>query len=409
MSASPSRTRLFWQRLRLPAVLLLVVVLVVWWMREPATEVEVGLVDRGPVRVTVDEVGTTRVRHHAEVHATVTGRWVPGNFEAGDVLQVGAVLGTMYPAPLDGSMRAQAEARASAAAAAVRAGEAGVEQAGTMRADAARTRGRMEQVGAAGGVSTEAVERAQDAAAAADEAYKAARARLDALHAEWEAARAMLRVDRTGGIVVRASSAGSLLQWNEPHERVLLAGSPLARIGDPGDIEVLVPLLTTDAAQVQVGAAAVVRFGTNTTEGATMARPGHSDTIPATVRRIEPTAFAKVSALGVEEQRVQVLVGVAPASLRGLSLGDQYRASVRITIAHAPSVVRVPVSALVRDGQSWYVWTVEGGHTRRRDVRVGLRNAEYAEIRDGLDERAMVVRYPGETIHDGGRVRVPSS
>jgi HlyD family secretion protein len=111
----------------------------------------------------------------------------------------------------------------------------------------------------------------------------------------------------------------------------------------------------------------------------------------------------------VEEQRVQVLVGVAPASLRGLSLGDQYRASVRITIAHAPSVVRVPVSALVRDGQSWYVWTVEGGHTRRRDVRVGLRNAEYAEIRDGLDERAMVVRYPGETIHDGGRVRVPSS
>lgn len=407
MSASPSRTRIFWQRLRMPAVLLLVVVLVVWWMRDPAPEVEVGLVDRGPVRVTVDEVGTTRIRHHAEVHATVMGRWVPGAFEVGDVLQAGAVLGTMYPAPLDGATRAQAEARAAAAAATMRAGKAELEQAGTIRADAVRTRRRMEQVGAVGGVSTEAVERAQDAAAAAGEAYEAAWARLDALQADWEAARAVLRIDRAGGIVVRAPSAGSLLQWNEPHERVLAAGAPLARIGDPGDIDVLVPLLTSDAAQVNIGASAIVRISASDANRADTDRGARADGIPGAVQRIEPTAFTKVSALGVEEQRVWVIVGIPHDSLRGASIGDQFRAEVSIVVAETSSALRVPVSALVHDGATWHVWAVTEGRATRHTVRLGLRNADHAAIHNGLEEGDMVIRYPGETVREGARIKNP--
>jgi HlyD family secretion protein len=181
-----------------------------------------------------------------------------------------------------------------------------------------------------------------------------------------------------------------LLRLHEEHERVVPVGAPLAQVGDPADLEIVVPLLTADAARVKPGAPVRVTTG-----------PG-SDTLVARVRLVEPAAYTKLSPLGVEEQRVNV-IGRFDRPQAGL--GDGFRVDARVTVAEVPDAVIVPVSALVRHGEEWRAFVVEAGRARSRVVTLGARAGDAAQVLAGLEPGARVVAYPGERVLEGSRVR----
>ena len=183
-----------------------------------------------------------------------------------------------------------------------------------------------------------------------------------------------------------------VLQRLHDSEGVIGAGTPLLVIGDPRDLEVVTDLLSTDAVRVQPGATA-------TLEGW-----GGESRVAARVRRVEPSGFTKVSTLGVEEQRVNVvleLVNLADAA----SLGDGYRVDVRIVLWQAQDVLKVPTSALFRAGAQWAAYAVSGGRAVRTGVRIGHQTSTEAEVLAGLDDNAAVIVHPGDLVQDGGRVR----
>lgn len=355
-------------------------------------DVEVAEVTQGPLRVTVSEAGTTRVRGHADVNAPVAGRWVPMALRAGDPVRAGDVLGLLHPAPMDASAQAQARAHVGAAEAAVREAEAAVTALQTAFDEATRTRLRAERVAAAGGMAPQEVERARDAVVERRSALEGATMRASAASFELRAARAVVAPFAGNHSAVRIVSpvGGTLLQLFEEHERVVAPGTPLAEVGDARDLEVLIPMLTEDAARVQPGATVTMAFGTG------------GDSVMGRVTRVEPSAFTKVSALGVEEQRVNVIAS-APATKA--HVGAQYRVQAKVTVWESSRAVRVPVAALVRDGERWFVFVQEQARARRRDVAIGERNDELAEVKSGLVPGARVVRYPDDQLTDGTRIR----
>lgn len=361
--------------------------------RERPLEVETAVVSRGTLRVTIDEEGTTRVRGHEDVNAPVSGRWVPASVHVGDPVVRGGAIGLLYPAPLDPRLREEARAGLGAAESAVGEADARVAAAQAALDEAERTLGRIEKVATAGGASRQEVDRARTAAAAGRNERDAARKRAEA--ARFDVARARASLDARGGdggaaLVVRAPIRGVLLRVHEEHEHVVSAGAPLAQVGDPADLEIVVPLLTADAARVQPGA--VVRVTTG---------PG-SDTLVARVRLVEPAAYTKLSPLGVEEQRVNVIARFARAQA---GLGDGFRVDARVTVAELPDAVIVPVSALVRHGEEWSTFVVDAGRARSRALTLGARAGDAAQVLGGLEPGTRVVAYPGERVVDGSRVR----
>jgi HlyD family secretion protein len=199
----------------------------------------------------------------------------------------------------------------------------------------------------------------------------------------------------TGRVVsVTAPVEGVVLKRLRESETVVPAGDPLIEIGDPSGLEIVADLLSTDAVRVKVGARAFVE------------QWGGDRPLEARVRRIEPAGFMKISALGVEEQRVNVVLDFVESSpATRAALGDGYRVEVRVVIWESPNVVQVPTSALFRHGEQWAVYVFEGGRARRTLVELGHQTGQYAEVRSGLDEGARVILHPGDTLVDGARVR----
>lgn len=356
--------------------------------------VDLGAVTKGTLTVTVDEEGTTRVRRHEDVSAPVAGIFVPAAPRAGDRVAAGATLGTIRPAPLDSEAVRQARARITAGEAAVSAAESQKRAAQATMDEAQVVFGRRERLAATGGVSQEELERARLELSGARDGRDAASAHLEAARAELAAARAVLDVRRgsTGerAIVVRAPIGGVVLRLIEEHERAVPPGALLAQVGEPADLEIVIPLLTADAARVKPGAA--VTF----TAGAGEA-PLH-----ATVTVIEPAAFTKLSPLGVQEQRVNVIAKVAgPAN----GLGDAFRVDARITVQEVRDAVIVPSAALVRHGEAWTAWAVQGGRAMPREVTIGPRARDGVAVRTGLSPGDSVVLYPPEALTSGARVR----
>ena len=374
----------------------LALVAVTWWTvgRQQPIDVDVSLASTGPLRVVVDEDGTTRVRGHADVSAPVGGRWVPSRLRAGDAVDAGTLLGVLHPSPLDATAQQQARARLGAAEAAVRESETRVVAARTALDEAKRTLARVERLEAAGGMAPQELERARDAVTARDGDHEVARLRVTATRFERDAARSV--VISIGGernaLRVVAPTAGRVLRVFEEHERVLPPGAPLVEVGDPRDLEVVIPLRTSDAARVQVGAPVSLTFRTG------------GDTIHGRVSRIEPAAFTKVSALGVEEQRVNVIV-TAPST--DVHVGDHYRVYARVTVWSSENVLRVPTGALVRDGVQFIVYVIEQGRAVPRPVTIGERGAELVEVRSGLTDGARVIVYPDDLVRPGVRVNEP--
>jgi HlyD family secretion protein len=378
-----------------------------WWaMRPAAVPVEIGAVTRGPLQLSVDEEGETRVRQRFVVAAPATGRLLRVALDEGDAVAVDDVVAQIVPAPLDPRDRAAAEARLEAAEDARRGAEARASLAQAALAQAERDLERAERLREAGARSDEEVERARLERTRTLREREAARFATAAAEHEADAARAVLMASRanpnelalvddpcaTPGVCidVRAPVAGHVLRVHEESERVVLSGAPLLELGDPKAIEIVVDVLSADAVKIRPGAELWVEDW------------GGDRPLRATVRRVEPSGFTKVSALGVEEQRVNVIGDFADTPD---GLGDGFRIEARIVVWQADDVLRVPSSALFRHGDGWAVFVMDGGVARRREVEVGARGPFEAELRGGLEEGESVVLHPSDRLGEGVRVK----
>jgi HlyD family secretion protein len=380
------------------AVGVAVVAAIAFAVRSPAVAVETGRVTRGDLKVTIEEEGKTRVRNRFVVSTPAAGLVYRVTLKEGDPVSVGAVVARVEPLPLDERSREQARARLRSAEAAERASTARVRQAKEALAQSQRDHRRADELAQRGLRSPQEREQAELAEATRARDLEAARFAATAAAFEAEAERAALlepgqrASSGTPGIGIRSPVAGRVLRVVQESERSLPAGSPVVEVGDPAELEIVVDLLSSDAVRVSPGAPLEVEGG----DGRRLR--GH-------VRTIEPSAFTKVSALGVEEQRVNVVgdLDEAPGPL-----GDGYRVDARITLWDGKAVLKAPVSALFRSGVRWEAFVVEGNRARLREVEVGRRSETEAEITRGLQLGDTVILHPTDRISGGVRVRTLS-
>ncbi|MFO0396331.1 MAG: efflux RND transporter periplasmic adaptor subunit [Gemmatimonadota bacterium] len=351
---------------------------------------DLAVATRGAVAETVDEQGATRVRWHEDVSAPVSGRWQPRALSVGDAVPAGAALGVIEPAPRDAQAEAQLRARLGVARAANAAAEAAASAARGAAEAAARELARGQRLADSGGLAAAELDRLRTLDAARRDERTAAAARVREAAFALREVEAALAPGATQRTPVRAPRAGVVLRRHEEHDRVVLAGTPLVQLGDPAGPELVVPVLTADAARIRPGMPATARLSL---DGAPL---------PATVARVEPAAFAKVSPLGVEEQRVNV---VLRAGEGWPVVGDAFRVDVRIRVRELADAVSVPVGALVRHDSAWAVFVVRGRRVTRQAVTLALQGRDRAAIATGLAAGDTVVVYPGDDIADGVRLR----
>ena len=368
----------------------------VGYLLAPApVEVDVAPVAEGALMVTVDEDGETRAHDRFVVGAPVAGRVARIELHEGDPVKEGQVVAQIWPLPLSARERDEQLARISAAQALSREASEQVRRAQAEHDQATRERRRVDALVKEGFVSPQAAEQAKVLEVTSANALEAARYRARSAEAELRAARAaLLAIGAPAGaqaaVSLRSPVSGRVLRIPEKSERVVASGTPLLVLGDPARLEVVADVLSTDAVRVRPGMPVLL-------EGWGGERP-----LRAVVRVVEPYAFTKVSALGVEEQRVNVVADfVDPPG----PLGDAYRVDARIVVWSADKVLKAPASALFRSGDGWAAFVVEGGRARRREVQVGERSARQAQILGGLKAGDLVIRYPSNEISDGIRVR----
>jgi HlyD family secretion protein len=368
-------------------------------LRPAPIGVEVAEVTRGPFLAEVEEDGRTRVRDRYIVSTPVAGRVLRIAVRAGDAVVRDEEVASVLAAPaalLSARARREAEERLGAAEAMLETASALVERAAAQREQAATDAVRARALQAHGATPLQALERAELALRTAERDAVAANRRFHAAEHELAQARAVLeRADILGDgperRPIRAPLSGRVLRLLQESEAVVAAGTPLLELGDPSDLEVIVDVLTTEATGILPGAAVAIEgWGGPALEGR--------------VRQVEPGAFTKISALGVEEQRVWVVIDlVAPRESWG-GLGDGYRVDARIVVARIEDAVLVPVGALFRRGPHWTVFVLgSDGRARERQVIIGRRGPQLAELRQGLLPGERVVVYPPSMLRDGGR------
>lgn len=372
-------------------------------LRTPPVPVELGSVSRGPMTVTVDDLGETRVTNLYIVSAPVSGQLLRVPLKPGTlVLPRTTVLAHIVPAdpaPLDPRTNAQIIAHIRALEAQVTVAEARIREARATQALAERELKRTEALSLRGFVAQATLDRAgserdrsRAALAQATEAADVARHDLAATRATLITAGGPAR--GRGAVAVTSPVAGYVLRVSQESARVVSAGTPLVEIGDPEQLEMVTDLLSDDAVRVRPGAPVLIEhWGGN--------RP-----LRGTVRLVEPYGFLKISALGVEEQRVNVIMDFDDPRKAWERLGHGYRATVRIALWSARDVVRVPVGALFRTGSQWSVFVVDDdGRAQLARIEVDHMNDEVAEVRRGLEPGSRVILHPGDKVGDGVKVK----
>jgi HlyD family secretion protein len=365
------------------AMAILVTALVVLWLMWPhPIEVDTATIDRGEVRLDLVDQGRTRMHDIYVVSAPVAGRVLRVEVEPGDQVMVNSIVARMTRTAagfLDTRSDLQARAAVDAAAAQLRAAETELDLA---RRDDVRTRDLAAQHLVAVAVAD-----------ASQARLKAAQAARDAAEAELARARsALLPADRTesGSVAVRSPVTGTVLSIPQKSENVVAAGSPLVQVGDPSRIEVVAEFLSQDAVRMRPGQHAFIEnWG-----GAPLA---------ATVDRVEPVAHLKVSALGVEEQRTNVILQFKdPAAAR--TFGHDFRVDARVTVEEAPDAPRVPLGALFRHADGWATYKVVADHAVLAPLETGISDESYRVVNAGLDVGDTVILFPDPQVADGVHV-----
>jgi HlyD family secretion protein len=348
----------------------------------------------------VDEEGMTRVKNRYVVAAPVAGQLRRIDWKAGAVVEAGktvlAILEGSGADFLDARSQAQAEARVRATEAAREAMVAQRERAKAAARMYAGDLDRQKRLLAEKVLSSQEFDLAQMRARMAEQEERAAEFSLKVAEFELQQARAVLSRSRAGGaaesLVITSPVSGRILRIMQESERVVPGGFPLMEVGDPTDLEVRIEVLSRDGVAIQPGAR--VR----------LEQWGGADPLTARVRLVEPSAFTKISALGVEEQRVYVVADFTDPLEKRLTLGDSYRVEARVVVWESAAALRAPAGALFQRGGVWQTFTIEGNTARLRTVKVGRSNGVESEVIDGLPEGAQVVVYPGDKVADGMRV-----
>lgn len=394
----------------------LAVALGVWLAMQPQpADVDVAEITRGPLVVTVRDDGRTRIRERYVVSSPLSGRLLRITLDPGDRVEAGETLLTTleptYASMLDPREAAQAQAR-------VRAAEARLKRAAPLLKSAEETlqhaeaeMARLQKLVDRSAAAQQGLDTQVLAFRKAGHEYEAARFELEVAQYELEVARAALvrtggeRAEDTDGNVDESEAApeqafpiyspisGSVLRVFQESSTVVQAGERIMEVGDPADLEIEADVLSTAAVRIAPGARVMID------------QWGGDRMLAGEVRLVEPSAFTKVSALGIEEQRVNVIIDLHETAEGLPQLGDGYRVEVSIVEWGGDDVLRVPAGALFRSGDSWAVYVVRGSKAAETKIRIGHRNDEFAEVREGISEGDTVVLYPRDRVEHGTVVR----
>lgn len=380
----------------------------VWVMMPEAVPVETALASKGRFVASVDEDGKTQVRERYVVAAPLAGRLGRVRFKVGDQIRVDDALATITPSPaplLDPRSRNEAEQRLGTTEANLERAKAVVERARAQSEQANTDLARAKTLTQSGAATTQALERAELAVRVTDRDLRAAEFLNHAAEHELSQMRALLaRYSNNSGETpeswtVAAPVAGVVLKVAQESETIVQPGTPLVDIGDPRDLEVVVDVLSTDAVDINPGAEVKIIHW------------GGQGTLSGRVRRVEPAAFTKISTLGVEEQRVNVLIDLVSNPDEWSRLGDAYQIDAQIVVFTQDDVTIVPAGALFRRGDQWSVYVVKDGRAELREVQILRRSGRVAAAASGLNQGESVIVYPSDRVASGVRVglRPPSN
>jgi HlyD family secretion protein len=385
------------------ALALLLVAGLAWAFWPSPPEVEVASVTRGRFERAVQEDGKTRVRERYIVSATVAGHLSRIQLVQGDSVARGAAVASispLAPALLDARSQAEQAARVGAAEAGVAQAQASVAAASVAlaqsRQDGLRNAALVRQgfVSAAQGDTVRLAEQLRTTELqAAQQTQTAARFALEQTRVPLRPLGTSSPTGSRMGVVVTSPVAGKVLKVLQQSEGVVLAGTGLLEVGDPAALEAVVDILTEEAAQVVPGTPVQ------------LLNWGGAGVLQGRVRYVEPAAFTKVSALGVEEQRVNVIVDITTPAATWRGLGDGFKMDVRVLVQVVDDALMVPVSALFPIGSRSGVFVLDGDHVRLREVVVQARNGTHAWVPEGLPLDTRVVVYPDIKLQDGAKVK----
>jgi HlyD family secretion protein len=382
------------KRVFMTLVAAVAVIFIALAFRPKPVEVEATRVVKGPLQVTVDEDGETRAHDRFTLAAPIAGRLSRIEFHEGDQVGPETTLATISPLPLDAREVAEIRARIQSAEARKREAEEQLARWENDHAQARRELNRVRLLAKDRLIAQQEYEKAESKQASTSKEVEAAKFRLQSAAADVQREEAGLvsleaQQNQSGKLVViRPPARCRILRILEKSERVVPFGTPIIVLSNPQKIEIVVDLLSTDAVKVKPGALVIIEnWG--------------GSPLRARVRIVEPYAFTKVSALGIEEQRANVIADFIDSPD---GLGDGYRVDTRIVIWEGAGLLKVPASALFRVGDEWSTFVIENGRTRLLPVEVGHRNASEAEVVKGLNEGAEVIVHPANDLKDGARV-----
>jgi HlyD family secretion protein len=373
---------------------------VVLALRPRPVPVEVASATRGPLVVAVEESGVTRVKDRYVVSAPVSGHLSRLALEPGDPVKEGDPLAVIVPASsplLDERARAEAEGRLSAALATLQQARAQASRAAVARELSDRDLARVRALEASGSVAGQALDQADFEARMRAQDVASSEFAVKVAGEEVRIARATLGKGADAGahdrhVNVLAPVSGRVLRVHQKSAGVVQAGAPLVEVGDPTALEIVVDLLTTDAVHIAEGTPATIDGW------------GGAGQLGSRVRRIEPSAFTRPSALGVDEQRVNVVLALTDPRDEWAALADGYRVEARLVVWRGEDVVKVPQGAVFRRGDAWAVFALERGVARLVPVVVGHRGDTEVEVVSGLSPGAAVAVHPGDRVKDGVKV-----
>ncbi|UZJ42668.1 efflux RND transporter periplasmic adaptor subunit [Prosthecochloris sp. SCSIO W1101] len=379
------------QRITAISILALVGILI-FVMKPSPLEVDAESIRRGTLIVTLDGEGMTRVRNGFTIASPVNGRVERIILDEGDFVRKNSVVARVTPPPLNTREFEEADARARSAKAVFEAARAHEREVRVDLDQAVRKYNRYQNLYRKGAVSAEAFEEVRTSWQMLQKQHQAAQLSVESARYDLEAALSLIDKSARGNTIdVFAPDSGRVLRVFEKSERVVSAGTPLVEIGNPGDIEVVIDVLSSDAVRVERGMnVRIEEWGGRTA-------------LEGSVKTVEPAAFTKISSLGIEEKRVNIIVDLEEPESR---LGDNYRIQAKIILWQGEGILQVPISSIFRGDQGWNVFVIKKGKAVRQPITIGMRGTYYAEVLDGLEEEDVVVVHPTNDLEEGMRVKV---
>jgi len=384
-------------------VVSVVVAATIYGFLPKTVEVDLVAASRGPLQVTIEEEGRTRLKERFVISAPTAGYMRRIDARVGDLVRKGAAVVALEPLrsqPLDPRSRAEAEATVSAAQAGL---NAAIDKERAATADADYLEKRLERIAnlySKRYVAQDQLDQTTAEAKRARAVQSSAKAAVDVSRSELERAKTVLKSFPSGGKAEKANTvyvsspvSGSVIKIYRESEGAVNVGEPLLEIGDANKLEVRIELLSSDAVKIKKGGAVLFK------------RWGGEGTLTGMVRIVEPAGFTKVSSLGVEEQRVLVIAEITSPPETWRLLGDGYRLEAHFVIWEGKDVLQIPASVLFRSGKEWAVFVEDNGKARQRTLEVGQRNGLTAEIISGLREKERVVSHPDDSIKNGTPIR----